>query len=33
MPTPGTLFRDGDLVYLAVTSAATDRLKKLMGLI
>jgi trk system potassium uptake protein len=31
MPTPGTLFRDGDRLYLAVTSAATERLKMLMG--
>ena len=32
MPTLGTLFREGDLVHLAVTTAATDRLKALMGL-
>ena len=32
MPTLGTVFQDGDLIHLAVTPAATDRLKALMGL-
>jgi len=32
LPTLGTLFRDGDLAYIAVISASADRLSELLGL-
>lgn len=32
MPTLGTVFQEGDLIHLAVTSSSEDRLKALMGL-
>ncbi len=32
LPTLGTLFRDGDMVYVAVLSTSADRLTELLGL-
>ena len=32
LPTLGTLFRDGDIVYVAVLSTSADRLTELLGL-
>jgi trk system potassium uptake protein TrkA len=32
LPTLGTLFRDGDMVYVAVLSTSADRLSELLGL-
>jgi trk system potassium uptake protein TrkA len=32
IPTLGTIFQQGDMVHVAVSSASTDRLKALLGL-
>jgi trk system potassium uptake protein TrkA len=32
LPTPGTTFQEGDVVYLAVLAASADRLKAMLGL-
>jgi len=30
LPTPGTVFEEGDLLHLAILSTATERLKKML---
>jgi hypothetical protein len=33
LPTPATVFQQGDLIHLAVLAASTERLEALLGLV